>query len=80
MVKRRKQATRKTRIGKGLCEKRQRPRKMSASTAYETCTEQLNPFGGHFLPLTKFIDLVVFGKSFTSLTGPRPLIPNWDTI
>ena len=79
MVKRRNQTNRKKRSRKGFCEKRLKPRKINASTAYETCTEQLSPFGG-LLPLIKFFDLFNFGKSFTSITGPHPAIISWDTI
>jgi hypothetical protein len=63
MVKRRKQSNRKNRSGKGFCKKRPRPRKINASTAYETCSEQLSPFGG-LLPLIKFIYLVGFREIF----------------
>ena len=63
MVKRRNQTTRKNRNRKGFCKKRPRPRKIGASTAYETCSEQLSPFGG-LLPLIKFIDLVGFREIF----------------
>lgn len=63
MVKRRNQTTRKNRNRKGFCEKRPKPRKISASTAYETCSEQLSPFGG-LLALIKFFDLVGFREIF----------------
>ena len=63
MVKRRIQTTRKKRSRKGFCEERPWPRKINASTAYETCTAQLSPFGG-LLPLIKFIDLVGFREIF----------------
>ena len=63
MVKRRKQTTRKKRNRKGFCAKRPKPRKIYASTVYETCNEQLSPFGG-LLPLIKFIDLVGFREIF----------------
>ena len=63
MVKRRNQTNRKKRSRKGFCEKRPKPRKINASTIYETCTEQLSPFGG-LLPLIKFIDLVGFREIF----------------
>jgi hypothetical protein len=65
MVKRRKGNTRKVHIGKGFCENRARARKIDASTGYETCTEQLSPFGG-LLALIKFFDLVNFEKIFCS--------------
>jgi hypothetical protein len=65
MVKRQKNSTKKGRIGKGFCENRARARKINASTRYETCTEQLSPFGG-LLALIKFFDLVNFEKIFCS--------------
>jgi hypothetical protein len=65
MVKRRKNNNRKNRSRKGFYQKRAKARKITASTAYETCTEQLSPFGG-LLALIKFIDLVNFHKIFDS--------------
>lgn len=65
MVKRRKNNNRKSRNGKGFCQKRAKARKINASTAYETCTEQLSPFGG-LLALIKFFDLVNFHRIFDS--------------
>ncbi len=65
MVKRRKHLNRKSRLRKGFYKKRAKARKISASTAYETCTEQLSPFGG-LLALIKFMDLVNFHKIFDS--------------
>ncbi len=65
MVKRRKNNNRKNRSRKGVCQKRAKARKITASTAYETCTEQLSPFGG-ILALIKFIDLVNFHEIFDS--------------
>jgi len=65
MVKRRKNSNRKNRNRKGFCQKRAKARKINASTAYATCTEQLSPFGG-LLALIKFIDLVNFHKIFDS--------------
>jgi hypothetical protein len=65
MVKRRKHNNSKNRGRKGFCKKRAKARKINASTAYETCTEQLSPFGG-LLALIKFIDLVNFHKIFDS--------------
>ena len=59
MVKRRKNNNRKNHSRKGFCQKRAKARKINASTAYETCSEQLSPFGG-LLALIKFIDLVNF--------------------
>ena len=65
MVKRRKKNTKKKRNGKGFKENGAKARKINASTVYETCTEQLSPFGG-LLPLIKFFDLVGFKEIFDS--------------
>jgi len=43
-----------------------RARKINASTTYETCTEQLSPFGG-LLGLIKFLDLLKFEEIFEHL-------------
>ena len=63
MVKRRKNSTRKSRAGKGSFKNRARARKINASTPFETCTEQLSPFGG-LLALIKFFDLIDFREIF----------------
>ncbi len=47
---------------------------MSASTAHETCSEQLSPFD-EFLPLIKFIELVGFREIFHFAYRP----PSSDT-
>ena len=65
MVKRRKNNTKKKRNGKGVNENGAEARKINASTEFETCTEQLSPFGG-LLPLIKFLDLVRFKEIFDS--------------
>ena len=65
MVKRRKNNTKKKRTGKGFRQNGTKARKINASTVYETCTEQLSPFGG-LLPLIKFFDLVGFKEIFDS--------------
>jgi hypothetical protein len=65
MVKRRKNNTKKKHNGKGFKENGAAARKINASTAYETCTEQLSPFGG-LLALIKFLDLVRFKEIFDS--------------
>ena len=65
MVKRRKNNTRKKRNGKGFKANGTQAGKINASTAYETCTEQLSPFGG-LLALIKFLDLVRFKEIFDS--------------
>ena len=63
MVKTRKYRIRKNRVCKGFSQKRGKARKINASTAFETCTEQLSPFGG-LLALIKFLDLVGFREIF----------------
>ena len=65
MVKQRKKGNKKRRNGKGFKANGAKARKINASTAYETCTEQLSPFGG-LLPLIKFLDLVGFKDIFDS--------------
>ena len=65
MVKRRKKHNRKSRNSKGFNKDRAEARKINASTGYETCTEQLSPFGG-LLALIKFLDLVGFKEIFHS--------------
>ena len=63
MVKSKKSKNRKNRKRKGFSPNRARAKKINASTAYDTCSEQLSPFGG-LLPLIKFLDLVDFRKIF----------------
>jgi hypothetical protein len=65
MVKRRKNNTKKKRNGTGFKENGTKARKINASTVYETCTEQLSPFGW-LLPLIKFLDLARFREIFHS--------------
>jgi hypothetical protein len=65
MVKRRKKNSRKSRNRKGFNATCAEARKINASTHYETCTEQLSPFGG-LLALIKFFDLVHFEELFNS--------------
>ncbi|MFC1863082.1 transposase [Thermodesulfobacteriota bacterium] len=56
---------------KGFEDSVQRPRKINASTAFETCTEQISAFGG-LLGLIKFLDLVKLEEIFDSLyIGPK---------
>jgi hypothetical protein len=74
MVRKRKNNTRKGRIRKGFCKNRTKARKINASTVYETCTEQLSPFGG-LLALIKFFDLVNFHKVFDSAYQPTSREP-----
>ncbi len=63
MVKKQNQHTRLTRSSKGFVGKPARARKIDASTPYDTCSEQLSPFGG-LLALVKFLDLVDFKQIF----------------
>jgi hypothetical protein len=65
MVKQRKKNTKKKRNGKGFKANGAEARKINASTVFETCTEQLSPFGG-LLPLIKLFDLVGFKEIFNS--------------
>jgi len=65
MVKQRKKNNRKKRNSKGFNKNRAGARNINASTVYETCTEQLSPFGG-LLALIKFFDLVNFKEIFDS--------------
>ena len=65
MVKKRKDNNTESRTGKGIREEDRRARRINASTIYETCTEQLSPFGG-ILGLIKFIDLIGFEEIFKS--------------
>jgi len=69
MVKRRKKNNRKSRNRKGFFQNRAKVRKINASTQFETCTEQLSPFGG-LLALIKFFDLVNFHKFFNIAYKP----------
>lgn len=63
MVKQRKYDTKKNDAGKEFRINRAEARKITASTEYETCNEQLSPFGG-LLSLFKFLDLVKFDEIF----------------
>jgi len=74
MVKRRKKNNRKNRNRKGFCKNRAKARKINASTPFETCTEQLSPFGG-LLALIKFFDLVNFHKIFDFAYQPTSREP-----
>ncbi len=63
MVKKQRQDNRKRLASKHFDQRRGRVSKISASTAYGTCSEQLSPFGG-LLGLVKFLDLFDFEKHF----------------
>ncbi len=74
MVIKRKKNSSEGRICKGFCNNGARARKINASTVYETCTEQLSPFGG-LLALIKFFDLVNLHKIFDSAYQPTSREP-----
>jgi len=57
MVKQLEKNNRKRRSGKGFTANSAKAGKINASTIYETCDEQLSPFGG-LLAVIKFFDLV----------------------
>jgi hypothetical protein len=63
MVKSNKSKNRRNRKNKGIRENAARARKINASTQYETCSEQLSPFGG-LLAMIKFFDLIGFKEIF----------------
>jgi hypothetical protein len=63
MVKLNKSKNRRNRKNKGIKENAAKARKISASTPYETCSEQLSPFGG-LLAMIKFFDLIGFKQIF----------------
>ena len=63
MVKKQKKDIRKRGVSKRYNESCGRAGKINASTAYETCSEQLSPFGG-LLGLVKLLDLFAFRKHF----------------
>jgi hypothetical protein len=66
MVKTNKSKKRKNHKGKGFKGIAVSARKINASTGYETCTEQLSPFGG-LLAMIRFFDLIGFSQIFHSL-------------
>lgn len=65
MVKSNKSKYEQNRNNKGNGTDRANARNINASTAYDTCSEQLSPFGG-LLPLIKFLDLIEFQQIFDS--------------
>ena len=71
MVRKRRKNNRKKRVSKGFRDNGSRARKINASTVFETCTEQISPFGG-LLGLIKFLDLVKLEEIFDHLyIAPR---------
>ena len=82
MVKKRNNGNTKSFISKGFEVKDERARKINASTAYETCTEQLSPFGG-LLGLIKFLDLIKFEEIFEHLyirPSRKPKLGNYRMV
>lgn len=82
MVKRWKKNNRKKHSSKGFNANRARASKINASTAYETCTKQLSPFGG-LLAVIKFFDLVKFKEIFNcAYQKPkrRPKLGNYSMV
>lgn len=63
MVKKQKKDSRKSYVSKRLNETCGRARKINASTAVATCSEQLSPFGG-LLGLLKLLDIFDFKNNF----------------
>ena len=53
----------KKQLSKGFTANSAKAGKINASTEYESCDEQLNPFGG-LLAVIKFCDLVKFKEIF----------------
>jgi hypothetical protein len=66
MVKKRKEDNTKRLDSKGDRRGEERASKINASTIYETCSEQLSPFGG-LLGLIKFIDVVELEEIFKDI-------------
>ena len=66
MVKKQKKNTRKNRSRKGLRKIAAEARKINASTEFDTCTEQLSPFGG-LLAMIKLLDLLGFETIFNTI-------------
>jgi hypothetical protein len=82
MVKQQDFSTAKTHDCKGFSNGNARASKISASTAYDTCREQLSPFGG-LLALIKFLDLLKFDQMFHELYRPprrRSAMGDWGMV
>ena len=82
MVKQQDFSTAKTHDCKGFSNGNARASKISASTAYDTCREQLSPFGG-LLALIKFWDLLKFDQMFHELYRPprrRSAMGDWGMV
>jgi hypothetical protein len=82
MVKSKKSNFRKNRNPKGFSQNGAKAKKINASTAFDTCSEQLSPFGG-LLPLIKFLDLVEFRKIFDFAYKPptrKPKLGHYSMV
>jgi hypothetical protein len=82
MVESKKSNFRKNRNPKGFSPNGARAKKINASTAFDTCSEQLSPFGG-LLPLIKFMDLVEFQKIFDFTYKPptrKPKLGHYSMV
>jgi len=65
MVKQQKKHSKKKRSSKGFNTNAAEARRINASTVYDTCTEQLRPFGG-LLAVINFLDLLKLKEIFDS--------------
>ena len=82
MVKQQDFSTAKTHDCKGFSKSSARASKINASTAYDTCREQLSPFGG-LLALIKFLDLVKFKQLVHDVYRPpgrRPFMGDYGML
>jgi hypothetical protein len=78
MVKQQDISTAKAQGCKGVAKPRRRANKINASTAYDTCREQLSPFGG-LLALVKFLDLIQCKQLVDEHYRPRGVVRCWAT-
>jgi Transposase DDE domain group 1 len=82
MVKQQEFSTAKSHGCKGILKPSARASKINASTAYDTCREQLSPFGG-LLALIKFLDLIKFKQLVDDHYRPprrRPILGDWGML
>ena len=82
MVKSKKSNFRKNRNSKGFGQNGAKAKRINASTTFDTCSEQLSPFGG-ILPLIKFLDLIEFRKIFDFAYNPptrKPKLGHYSMV
>jgi hypothetical protein len=82
MVKQQDLSIAKTHDCKGISKPSARASKINASTAFDTCREQLSPFGG-LLALIKFLDLIQFKQLVAEhYRAPRrrPILGDWGML